>query len=66
MNTINFLQTWFIGESGTDTGGITRELWRLFGQGLMQQCNGSSDKMVFRHSSYKVMVRIVCGKLFCI
>ena len=56
-------QTWFIGESGTDTGGITRELWRLLGHDVMHLCEGNSAKMVFRHSSAKVLVSIRC--IYC-
>ena len=39
MNSYNPLRrvsTYFIGESGTDTGEMTRELWRLFAKGVEQ------------------------------
>ena len=39
------------GEMGRDTGGITRELWRLLGQSILQLYFGDSSKLVFRHDS---------------
>ena len=30
------VSTYFIGELGTDTGGMTCELWRLFAKGVEQ------------------------------
>ena len=50
------LQTWFIGECGSDTGGVTHELWRLFGNSVMGLCEGQANTLVFRQDSGKVSV----------
>lgn len=54
-------QTWFIGEMGRDTGGITRELWKLFGESLERLCIGEENMLVFRPDSNKVIVRVLCN-----
>ena len=51
MRTVTYdfpLQTWFIGECGRDTGGATRELWRLIGECVME---GQPNNLLFRHDS---------------
>ena len=50
------LQTWFVGEVGCDTGGVTRELWRLLAQDIMGLCDGVEGNLVFRHDSAKIQV----------
>ena len=52
-----YIQTWFIGKCGRDTGGVTRELWRLFGYCLVELCEGTPNCLVFRHDSGRVSVR---------
>ena len=49
-----------MGELGKDTGGVTREMWRLFGNELKMLCDGRKDKLVFRHDSAKVQVNLNC------
>lgn len=56
--TVILLQTWFVGEMGRDTGGVTRELWRLLGLSLTSLCEGPSHMRVFRHDSERVGVKI--------
>lgn len=51
-----YLKTWFIGENGRDTGGVTRELWRLMGLSLMKLCEGQPSRLVFRRDSERVVV----------
>ena len=46
-------------EVGRDTGGVTRELWCLFGCAVMQLCEGQPDKLVLRHNSEHVQVIII-------
>ena len=42
---------------GKDTGGVTKEMWRLFGQNLLTSlCEGPDGNVVFRHDSSKVKV----------
>ena len=53
-----FIQTWFIGEAGRDTGGVTRELWRLLSHDVMRLCEGQLSKLVFRHDSDRVLETI--------
>lgn len=50
-------KTWFIGECGRDTGGVTRELWRFLGRALMNICEGQPNNLVFRHNAELVSVR---------
>ena len=52
------LKTWFVGEPGKDTGGLTRELWRLFGKDLYQLCDGPPASKVPRHDASKLQVCI--------
>ena len=60
-----------MGELGKDTGGVTREMWRLFGNDIKSLCDGQNDKFVFRHDSSKVQVVahllfLLCMCLECI
>lgn len=56
-----YMYTWFIGEIGRDTGGVTRELWRLLSKDIAAMCDGQPTKCVFRHDSSKVQVdRVQC------
>ena len=56
---IHFIsQTWFIGEVGSNTGGLTRELWRLLGLDVMRLCEGQPNMLVLRHDSDRVLVGV--------
>ena len=59
LNCFLFYQTWFVGECGSDTGGVTRELWRLLAHELMRLCDGHDTNLVFRHDATKLQVRQV-------
>ena len=51
------VETDFVGELGEDTGGLTRELWCLFGKYLQQSlCEGKENCLVFRHDATKLQV----------
>ena len=52
------IKTWFVGEAGVDTGGLTRELWRLFAAELrlLVLCDGSEECKVPRHDADKLQV----------
>lgn len=50
------LTTWFVGEEGRDTGGLTRELWRLFGRDVQGLCDGSPKNKIIRHDAAKFRV----------
>ena len=53
------MKTYFTGEAGQDTGGLTRELWQLFGKHLKQSlCEGKDNCLVFRHDAQKLKVSI--------
>ena len=41
----------FVGECGRDTGGVTRELWRLQGYSIVGLCEGQPNNLSFRHDS---------------
>ena len=41
-------------ECGRDTGGVTRELWRLLGYSIVGLCEGQPNNLVFRHDSQRV------------
>jgi hypothetical protein len=44
-----------VGEAGEDTGGLTRELWRLFSKSIQQHlCEGQENCLIFRHDSAKL------------
>lgn len=51
--------TWFVGEAGKDTGGLTRELWRLFAKEVESLCDGHPTRKIFRHDAAKLQVCIV-------
>ena len=53
-----FLQTWFIGEVGQDTGGLTRELWSELSQCLLKLCEGQAAKLIFRRDPERVIVNM--------
>ena len=55
-NVYSFIQTWFVGESGRDTGGVTRELWRLMTRAVFALCEGDQKCRTFRHDSERVGV----------
>ena len=51
------VKTYFVGECGKDTGGLTRELWRLFGKHIQQHlCEGKENCLVLRHDATKLQV----------
>ena len=54
------IETWFVGEAGEDTGGLTRELWCLFSKSIQRQlCEGQENCLVFRHDTGKLQVSII-------
>ena len=54
---LKLVSTYFIGEAGSDTGGLTRELWRLFGMYLEESLlEGKKNRMVVRHDASKLQV----------
>ena len=53
------VKTWFVGEEGEDTGGLTRELWRLFGKEIQSLCEGKENILVPRHDATKLQVNEV-------
>ena len=51
------VKTWFVGEEGIDTGGLTRELWGLFGKEIQRTlCEGKKNNLIFRHDAKKLQV----------
>ena len=50
------VKTWFVGE---DTGGLTRELWHLFGKEIQSLCEGKESSLVPRHDATKLQVNEV-------
>lgn len=53
-NPFKRVKTYFVGESGQDTGGLTRELWRLFGKFLQENLCDGKENCVLRHDSTKL------------
>lgn len=51
------VRTWFIGEDGHDTGGLTKELWRLFGHDLKKKCNGRATRKIPLHDAAGLQVK---------
>ena len=49
--------TWFVGEEGRDTGGLTREMWRLFGYDLQRMCEGKEGCLLIKHDATKLQVQ---------
>lgn len=57
---LKHVETYFVGEPGFDTGGLTRELWRLFGKHVQQSlCEGKENCLVIRHDASKLQVSII-------
>lgn len=54
----NRVSTWFVGEVGRDTGGLTRELWQLFAREIERLCDGHLK--IFRHDAAKLHVSKLC------
>ena len=52
------IKTWFVGEEGSDTGGLTQEMWRLFGRDLQYVCEGKEGCLLFKHDAAKLQVCI--------
>lgn len=49
------VKTYFVGEPGEDTGGLTRELWCLFAKHIQESlCDGKENCRVFRHDAAKL------------
>lgn len=52
------VKTYFVGELGKDTGGLTREMWALFSKSVQQSlCEGKEKCAVFRHDATKLQVK---------
>ena len=52
----NKIKLWFVGEEGRDTGGLTREMWRLFAKELQQMCEGRAGCLMIKHDATKLKV----------
>ena len=53
------VKTYFIGELGKDTGGLTREMWSLFSKSVQQSlCEGKANCSVLRHDATKLQVNL--------
>ena len=51
------VKTYFVGEPGKDTGGLTRELWSLLSKNIQQSlCEGKENCLVLRHDATKLRV----------
>ncbi|CAI8034740.1 G2/M phase-specific E3 ubiquitin-protein ligase [Geodia barretti] len=49
------VKTYFVGEQGNDTGGLTRELWCLFARHVQHNlCEGHENCKVIRHDASKL------------
>lgn len=61
------VKVWFVGEEGRDTGGLTREMWRLFNNDLKRLCEGNEGCLLIRHDAAKLQVfyndSITCSML---
>ena len=56
------IYTWFVGESGSDTGGLTREMWGLFSREVLRLCDGKDNFKIIRHDAAKLQVPVhSCG-----
>ena len=47
------IKTWFIGENGADTGGLTREMWTIFVKELRE---GREYHLIFKHDGTRLQV----------
>lgn len=47
---------WFVGEEGRDTGGLTREMWRLFSIEVQRICEGKKGCLLIKHDATKLQV----------
>ena len=50
------IYTEFVGETGRDTGGLTREMFCYFGRDLKQSCIGKNNCRLPRHDTIKLQV----------
>lgn len=50
------VETYFAGEAAKDTGGVTRELWRLLSTEVEGLCDGREACKIFRHDAVKLKV----------
>ena len=50
------VKIWFVGETGEDTGGLTREAWCLLGRALERICEGRPGFKIPRHDAAKLQV----------
>ena len=51
--------SWFVGEAGRDTGGITREMWTLLGKDIANICDGKDNCKIPRHDADKLQVPLL-------
>ena len=40
LRTVKKNAVWFVGEEGRDTGGLSREMWRIFSSEIQRMCEG--------------------------
>ena len=63
-----------MGESGVDTGGLRRELWRLLRHSIVEEyCIGSDNNKTFKHSFVALRVihlhlhvQLYCAFVTCV
>ena len=55
------LNVWFIGESGRDTGGLTREMFTLYSRQLKSLCDGQEHMKIPRHDATILQVWLACN-----
>ena len=57
------VNVWFVGEEGRDTGGLTREMWRLFSIEVQRICEGKKGCLLIKHDATKLQVYIVTSEI---
>ena len=59
------MKTYFVGEVGEDTGGLTRELWRLFSREVRNVVfEGQENARTLRHDSTRL--KVSCNKFMAV
>lgn len=59
------IYTEIVGESGRDTGGLTREMFCYFGRDLKRSCAGSGNIKIPRHDTVKLQVNSQLNFKYC-
>ena len=50
------VKVWFVGEEGRDTGGLSREMWRIFSSEIQRMCEGKEGCLLIKHDATKLQV----------